>query len=115
VELDMCLFNSSQHWTDTYISEDFFLTSQFPDFRTPPVGGFINNILRGLLRINYELCTYIMPLSRSFNFDRFIPCLDMTSEVLADNEDLLHQLSAELGLGALLQDPGPAQVSDLER
>jgi hypothetical protein len=36
----------------------------------------------------------------------------MTSEVLADNEDLLHQLSAELGLGALLQDPGPAQVSD---
>ncbi len=40
-------------------------------------------------------------------------CLDMTSEVLADNEDLLHQLSAELGLGALLQDPGPAQVSDI--
>jgi hypothetical protein len=38
----------------------------------------------------------------------------MTSEVLADNEDLLHQLSAELGLGALLQDPGPAQVSDRE-
>jgi hypothetical protein len=39
----------------------------------------------------------------------------MTSEVLADNEDLLHQLSAELGLGALLQDPGPAQVSEIEK
>jgi hypothetical protein len=33
--------------------EDFFLTSQFPDCPTQPVGGFINNILRGLLRINY--------------------------------------------------------------
>jgi hypothetical protein len=31
--------------------EDFFLTSQFPDFLTQPVGGFINNILRGLLLI----------------------------------------------------------------
>lgn len=41
---------------------------------------------------------------------------DMTSEVLADNEDLLHQLSAELGLGTFLEDPGPAQDHmDLER
>jgi hypothetical protein len=33
----------------TIYLEDFFLTSQFPDFLTQPVGGFINNILRGLL------------------------------------------------------------------
>jgi hypothetical protein len=37
--------------------------------------------------------------------------LEMTSEVLTDSEDLLHQLSAELGLGTLLEDPGPSQVS----
>ncbi len=37
--------------------------NQFPDFFTPPVGGFINNILRGLLGINYELyCTYYAAL-----------------------------------------------------
>jgi hypothetical protein len=29
--------------------EDFFLTSPFPDVLTLPVGGFINNIFRGLL------------------------------------------------------------------
>ncbi len=45
--------------------KDFFLTSQFPDFLTPPVGGFINNILRGLLRMNYELCTYNAALKSS--------------------------------------------------
>jgi hypothetical protein len=48
---------STARLTTIYL-EDFFLTSQFPDFLTPPVGGFINNVLGGLLRINYELCTY---------------------------------------------------------
>jgi hypothetical protein len=33
----------------TIYLEDFFLTSQFPDFLTQSVGGFINNILRELL------------------------------------------------------------------
>jgi hypothetical protein len=37
----------------------------------------------------------------------------MTAEVLTDNEDLLHQLSTELDLGHLLEDPGPAQVNSL--
>ena len=35
----------------------------------------------------------------------------MTSEVLTDSEDLLHQLSAELGLGSLLDEPAHHQVS----
>ena len=29
-------------------------------------------------------------------------CLDMTSDVLSDNDDLLHQLSAELGLPSFM-------------
>jgi hypothetical protein len=61
--------------------EDFFLISQFHNFLTPPVGGFINKMLRGLLliRINYELCTVhiIMPLSTVSNISHaFLKSLD---------------------------------------
>jgi hypothetical protein len=43
--------------------EDFFLTSSFPDFLTPPVGGFINNT--GITANNYELYTYNATLHNS--------------------------------------------------
>jgi len=39
--------------------------------------------------------------------------MDMTSEVLNDNEDLLHQLSAELGLPSLLDTQEPSQDGEL--
>ncbi len=66
VELDRCLFNSSQDKTDTYITGGFLPHLAVPRFLTQPVGGFINNILRGLLRINYELCTYNAALHNTF-------------------------------------------------
>ena len=65
MELDRCLFNSSQDKTDTYIIGGFLPHLAVPRFLTQPVGGFINNILRGLLRINYELCTYNAALHRT--------------------------------------------------
>jgi hypothetical protein len=42
--------------------EDFFLASSFSDFFTIPVGGFINNTLRGLLRVTTNYI-HIMPVS----------------------------------------------------
>ena len=50
----------------TIYLEDFFITSQFLDFLTQRVGGFLNNILRELLliRINYEVSVlYRTPVS----------------------------------------------------
>jgi hypothetical protein len=35
--------------SNSYTQRIFLPTSQFPDFLTQPLGGFINNILRGLL------------------------------------------------------------------
>ncbi len=51
MELDRCLFNSSQDKTDTYITGGFLPHLAVPRFLTQPDGGFINNILRKLLRI----------------------------------------------------------------
>ncbi len=71
VELEYCrcLFNSSQHWTDYNIIGGFLPHLAIPRFSYPTVGGFINNILRGLLRINYELYTYYAGLHSTVLFE----------------------------------------------
>jgi hypothetical protein len=78
VELDRCLFNSSQDKTDTYIIGGFLPHLAVPRFLTQPVGGFINNILRGLLRINYELSTkYYINSAHSAPAQKYLfPLLD---------------------------------------
>ncbi len=55
VELDIYIPQLSElNWLQ-YNWRIFLPTSQFPDFLTPTFGGFINNILRGLLLIRNKL------------------------------------------------------------
>jgi hypothetical protein len=59
----VCLYSTARKTQLTLIHlEDFLHTLLFPDILPQPVGGFINNILRGLLlrnKLNYDVSTNI--------------------------------------------------------
>ncbi len=72
------LLGQSSKWALTRLThiglEDFFLASQFPDFLPTQLDGFINNTLRGLLRITTNYI-HIMSLSTYLQFSKMLKIL----------------------------------------